>query len=157
MSKAIWGLDRLDLFRGLNPMELQEITRIAKKIRFDRNDVIADMRGECRDVYVLIEGEVEITSPNGVSLYRIAPGETFGELVLAPGLTRTARAVSREESWVLILNIAHLESIGEEFPAIYRTVSGNIVRSLGVKLARANKLIELLKSELGSALKNRGG
>lgn len=154
MSKAIWGLERLDLFRGLNPMELQEIARIANKVRFSRGDEITGRNGESRDVYVLIDGEVEIVSLNGVSLYRIAPGETFGELALVSGLKRTARAISRNESWVLVLNITHLEALGEEHPAVYRTVSGNIIRSLGVKLARADKLIELLKSELGKALRD---
>jgi hypothetical protein len=155
LTKALWGLNRLDLFRGLNAMELQEIAKIANKIRFSRGDVIADDDSENRDVYVLMEGNVEIVSLHGVPLYRIAPGETFGELALLSNLKRTARAISKDDSWVILLNIGHLEKLGEEYPDIYKKVSDNIIRSLGVKLARANKLIELLKSELAKALKGR--
>jgi CRP-like cAMP-binding protein len=155
LSKALWGLDRLDLFRGLNAMELQEVAKIAHKIHFGRGDVIADDSSENRDVFILIEGNVDIVSLHGVPLYRIAPGETFGELALLSSIRRTARAISRDDSWVILLNIGHLETLGEEYPDIYKKVSDNIVRSLGIKLARANKLIELLKSELSKALKNR--
>ncbi|MHB9027428.1 MAG: Crp/Fnr family transcriptional regulator [Candidatus Latescibacterota bacterium] len=155
MTKALWGLDKLDLFRGLNAMELQEIAKIANKIRFSRGDVIAEGDNENRDVYVLIEGNVDIVSLNGVPLYRIAPGETFGELALLSSLKRTARAISRDDSWIILMNIGHLEKLGEEYPEIYKKVSDNIIRSLGIKLARANKLIELLKSELSKALKSR--
>lgn len=138
-------------------MELQEIAKIARKVRFGRSEIISGQDGESRNVFVLIDGSVDIVSLNGVPLYRVATGETFGELAMVPGLKRTARAVSRDDSWVVVLNMAHLESLGEEFPSILRTVSDNIVRSLGIKLARANKLIELLKSELGKALRNNNG
>ena len=41
-----------------------------------------------------------------------------------------------------------MEAFSNEFPEICRKVNTNIVNSLGMKLARANKLIELLKTEL---------
>lgn len=155
MSKALWGLEKLDLFKGLNAMEMQEITKIATKVRFNRGDqVIRENSG--RDVYVLIDGGVDIVSHGGVPLYRISRGEIFGELAIITSAKRTATAVCREDSWILIMNINHLEMIGEEFPNIYRTVSDNIFLSLGIKLSRANKLIELLKTELAKALREKG-
>ncbi len=153
MSKAIWGLERLELFKDLNAMELQEIVKIVKKVRYASGDVITD--GEERDIFILVDGQVDIVSLNDVPLYRVVGGETFGELALLSTLKRTARAVCRNESWVIVMSIGHLEKLGEAYPEIYRKVSENIVRSLGVKLARANKLIELLKAELSKALKNR--
>ena len=154
MSKALWGLDKLDLFKGLNAMEMQEIAKIASKVRFAKGDVVADQNNN-RDVYVLIDGEVDIVSLGGVPLYRISKNEMFGELAIVPSLKRTAVAACREDSWILVMNVNHLEQLGEEYPDIYRTVFLNLVQSLGIKLARANKLIELLKTELGKALKSR--
>jgi CRP-like cAMP-binding protein len=155
MSKIIWGLEKLELFKGLNAMEMQEVARIANKVRFNKGDIIAGESDQSRDIFVLIEGSVDIVSLNGIPLYRIATGEIFGELALVPNIKRTATAVSREESWVLIVNMNHLEKLGEEYPSIYKIVSNNLVKSLGTKLARANKLIELLKTELTKALKTR--
>ncbi len=154
MSKALWGLDRIDLFKGLNAMELREIAKIVSKIRYGKGDVIIEEENS-REVYVLLTGSVDIVSQAGVPLYRVTKGEAFGELALVRAIRRTARAVCREESWVLVLNINHLEAQGEEQPVIFRTVTANIIQSLGVKLTRANKLIELLKSELARALKQR--
>jgi len=156
LTKALWGLDRLDLFRGLNALELQEIAKITNTVRYASGETVTDSGGESRDVYVLLDGNVDIISLNGVPLYRIAPGETFGELALLSNLRRTACALSRDDSWILILNIGHLEKLGEVHPDIYKKVSGNLVRSLGIKLARANKLIELLKTELSKVMRNRG-
>jgi CRP-like cAMP-binding protein len=154
MAKAMWKLEKLDLFRGLNAMEVQEVTKISTKVRYDQGALVISKNSD-RDVYVLIEGSVDIISPGNVPLYRVSRGEIFGELALLPSIKRTASAVCREDSWVLVMNINHLESLGEDNPHIYRVISDNLVRSLGVKLARANKLIELLKTELAKALKDR--
>ena len=136
-------------------MELQEVSKISNKVFFQKGEIITDLINESRDVYVLIQGRVDIISVQGVSLYRISVGETFGELALVTNIKRTGLAIAREETWVLILNISHLESLGEGFPDIYKKVYINLVRSLGIKLARANKLIELLKTELTKSLKNK--
>jgi signal-transduction protein with cAMP-binding, CBS, and nucleotidyltransferase domain len=154
MSKALWGLDKLDLFKGLNAMEMQEIAKIVSKVRYNKGDVVAG-ETNTRDVFMLIDGSVDIMSLGGVPLYRISKNEVFGELALISSIKRSAVAVCHEDSWILVMNINHLEKLGEEFPNIYQTVFLNLVQSLGIKLARANKLIELLKTELGKALKPR--
>lgn len=153
MSKAIWGLEKLELFNNLNPMELQEVIKIANKVNYRKGDVISDKDNKSRDVYVLTEGSIDIVSLNGVPLYRISKGEIFGEFAMISSIKRTAAAVAREDSWVIVLNMNHIERLGEENPEIFNKITQNLVYSLGVKLARANKLIELLKSELTKALK----
>ena len=155
MPRAMWKLEKLDLFRGLNAVEMQEVAKISTKVRFDRGATIIG-EDSSRNVYVLIEGGVEIISSGNVPLYRVSRGEIFGELAILPTIKRSAAALCREDSWVLVMNINHLESLGEENPHIRSVISDNIVQSLGVKLARANKLIELLKTELSRALKDRG-
>ena len=153
MTKAIWGLEQFALFKGLNPNEIQAVSQIVAKNTYHPGDIITDQNNKYRDVFVLVNGRVDIMSLNGVPLYRIANGETFGELALISGVKRTAVAVSREDSIVIHLNINHLETFGEENPNVYRIISGNLVTSLGIKLARANKLIELLKSELAKTMR----
>lgn len=153
MAKGIWGLEKFDLFKGLNPNELQEISKIVNKTHFKKSDIITDQSNKSSDVFLLIEGSVDIISLNGVQLYRISKGEVFGELALVPNLKRTAIGIARDDSWILVMNINHLESFGEENPDVYRKISTNLVNSLGVKLARANKLIELLKTELAKNIR----
>jgi len=155
MEKKVWGLVKLDLCNGLNAMEMQEISKITNKFNFQKGDIITDVNNKSRDVYVLIEGRVDIVSLNGVSLYRVSNGEIFGELAVVPNVKRTAVAIAREESWVLLMNFNHLEALGKQFPDVYTKVYQNIILSLGIKLARANKLIELLKTELTKSLKNK--
>ena len=155
MTKSVWGFEKFDLCKGLNAMEIQEISKISNKICYQKGDIITDVNNKSRDVFVLIEGHVDITSLHGVSLYRVSNGEIFGELAMVSNVKRSAVAIAREESWVLIININHLEALGEEYPEIYGKVHENIVHSLGIKLARANKLIELLKTELTKSLKNK--
>jgi CRP-like cAMP-binding protein len=154
MSKA-YRLEKLELCRNLNAMEIQDINKVSTKICYRKGDIISDVNNRSRDIYVLIEGRVDIMSLHGVSLYRVANGEIFGELALVENIKRSAIAIAREESWVLVLNINHLEALGDENPAVYRKVYANVVRSLGIKLARANKLIELLKTELSKSLRTR--
>ena len=154
MAKA-YRIEKIDLCKGLNAMEIQEIAKISTKVRYQKGDIISDMNNKSRDVYALIDGHVDIMSPHGISLYRVSNGEIFGELAMVPNIKRTAVAIARVESWVLVTNVNHLEALGEEVPDIYRKVYLNVVQSLGIKLARANKLIELLKTELSRSLKNK--
>ncbi|MCE5249317.1 cyclic nucleotide-binding domain-containing protein [bacterium] len=153
MAKAVWGLEKINLFKDLNPMELQEIMKIINKVCFQKGDVITDRDNQTREVYVLVEGSVDIVSLKGIPLYRVSKGEAFGELAMINTIKRTALAVAREESWIVVLNINHLERLGEEHPEVYNKISKNLVYSLGIKLARANMLIELLKAELTKALR----
>lgn len=153
MAKA-YRVEKLEICRNLNAMEIQEISKITTKVCYQKGDIITDVNNRSRDVFVLIDGRVDVMSLHGVSLYRVSNGEIFGELALVENVKRSAVAIAREESWVLILNINHLESLGEEYPAIFRKVYNNIIQSLGIKLARANKLIELLKTELSKTIRN---
>ena len=155
MSKNVWGLDKLDLCKGLNAMEMQQISKIINKVNFQKGDIITDVNNKSRDIFVLIEGRVDIVSLHGVPLYRVSNGEIFGELAVVPNVKRTGVAIAREESWVLIMNFSHLEALGEQFPDVYTKVYSNIIIGLGIKLARANKLIELLKTELTKSLKSK--
>ena len=153
MAQGLWRLDQFSLFAGLNATELQEISSIVNKTQHKTGEIITDQSDKTRNVFVLIDGRVDIVSLTGVPLYRISKGEIFGELGLVPHLKRTALALAREDSWVLTININHLETFGINSPDIYQTVSKNIVNSLGIKLARANKLIELLKTELSKNIR----
>ncbi|MCD6308312.1 MAG: cyclic nucleotide-binding domain-containing protein [Candidatus Latescibacteria bacterium] len=155
MSKSPYRIDKLDICKGLTAMDIQEIMKISTKVCYRKGDIITDASNKSRNVYVLIDGDVDIMSMHGVSLYRVSNGEIFGELAMVPNIKRSAVAVARSESWVFVVNINHLETLGEQYPDIYRKVYHNIIQSLGIKLARANKLIELLKTELTRSLKKR--
>ncbi len=155
MAKTVWGMEKFELFKGLNAMEMREVTNISTKVNFKKGDIITDISNKARDVYILIEGRVDIVSLKGVPLYRVSNSESFGEMALVPNIKRTAVAVAREESWVLVMNMNHLESLGDVYPDIYKKIYQNLVSSFGVKLTRANKLIELLKTELTKSLKNK--
>ena len=155
MSKAIWGLEKFGLFKGLNPNDIQAVSQIVAKRSYRKGDIITDQSNKSRDVYILMRGRVDIISLKGIPLYRITNGEAFGELAMIPGIKRTAVAVAREDSILVHLNINHLESFGEENPAVYRKVTDNIFNSLGIKLAKANKLIELLKDELSKSMQKQ--
>lgn len=155
MTSTIWGLEKFTLFKDVNAMEMREVAKICNKISYQKGDIITDVKDTSHDIFVLIEGRVDIVSLNGISLYRVSPGEVFGELAMVPNIKRTAVAIAREDSWVLVMNNNHLEKLGEEYPDIHKKVYQNTVHSLGVKLARANKLIELLKTELTKSLKTK--
>jgi len=153
MAQGLWRLEQFGLFAGLNATELQEISSIVNKTQYKTGDIITSQGDKTRNVFVLIDGRVDIVSLTGIPLYRISKGEIFGELGLVPNLKRSALALAREDSWILTININHLETFGINSPDVYQKVNKNIVNSLGVKLARANKLIELLKMELSKNIK----
>lgn len=156
MHKPAVGLDQCDLFTDLNPMELQEVTKLTTKTSYHPGDVIAELDNDIPEIFVVLYGTVDIVSLKGVSLYHASTGEMFGESAAVRGLRKTGRAVAREECQVLSLPLNHLDNIGIENPGIVKAIEKNIMHSLAVRLARMQKLVELLKSELARAVKRQG-
>jgi adenylate cyclase len=100
---AVLGLQKVELFRGLDPVSLREIAQHCKWTRCRRNEyVIRRGDGADRDVYFVISGLVRVTAPAGrgrnIIFRDVAAGDFFGEQSALDGLDRFADAVSVRES-----------------------------------------------------------
>lgn len=99
---AVLGLQKIDLFRGLDTYSLREIAAQCTWTRCKRNQVVIRRDGTDRDVYFVIAGMVRVAAAAGRGrrmIFRDVPaGEVFGEHSAIDGRARFADVIAAQES-----------------------------------------------------------
>ncbi len=100
-------LQRNELFRRLPAAALDRVAELAARRSFDSGTVIF-RQGDTGDaLYGVVSGRVRIsTSAAGgreVFLNIMEPGDTFGEIAVMDGLSRTAAATALEKTTLLVI------------------------------------------------------
>ena len=135
-------LDRAILFSGIPAELLDGIGRLARIGDYSRGDTIFNEGDPAADIYILREGEVELsyTLPQDPSsefrIARIKPGETFAWSALARGETLSAHARALIPSSAFIIPAARLHALLAEHPSagyeIMTRLAGQILERLRV-------------------------
>jgi len=99
---AVLGLQKVELFKGLDSATLREIAAQCKWTRRKRNEAVIRRDDAERDVYFVIAGQVRVAADAGrgrhIILRDIGAGELFGEHSALDGKRRFADVVAVRES-----------------------------------------------------------
>src|SRR5205085_11073867 len=99
---ALLGLQKVELFRGLDSASLREIAQQCKWARCRKNELVIRRDGTDRDVYFVISGLVRVTAGAArgrhITLRDVAAGDMFGEHSAIDGRRRFADVVAVRES-----------------------------------------------------------
>jgi adenylate cyclase len=156
---ALLGLQKVDLFKGLDSYTLREIAAQCKWTRCKRNQVVIHREGTDRDVYFVIAGQVRVTADAGrgrrIIFRELGPGEVFGEHPAIDGRARFADAVALRESLVASMSpeafraiLANQASVRER---LLRRLTGSVrelagrLLELGAQPVPRRTWIELLR------------
>jgi CRP/FNR family transcriptional regulator, cyclic AMP receptor protein len=95
-------LRRVELFRGLDDGELDEVAALAGELEFAPNAVIARQGQVETGFFLVVSGRVQVTH-GGKELASLGPGEFFGELTVIDQQPRLASVVAAEQTVCLAL------------------------------------------------------
>lgn len=133
-KSTLLGLQKVELFRGLDGYALREIAAQCKWMRCSRNEYVM-RRGDTGrdDVYFVVAGTLRITAALGrgrrIILHDVAAGEVFGEHSAIDGGERPADVRALRESLIASMP-------GEVFRAIVAS-HGSVRERLLARLARS--------------------
>jgi TolB-like protein/class 3 adenylate cyclase/CRP-like cAMP-binding protein/Tfp pilus assembly protein PilF len=141
---AVLGLQKVELFSGLDSASLREIALQCKWTRCKRNEYVIRRDGTDRDVYFVIAGLVRVAASAGrgrrIIFRDVGAGDMFGEHSAIDGRSRFADVLAVRESLLASMPpevfraiLANHASVRER---LLRRLSGS-VREL------ANRLVEL--------------
>lgn len=130
------------LFRGLPPAVLERITGLAVQ-RSYRSGAIVFSRGDTGDaLYAVVTGTIRISTGSAegreISLNIMEPGDTFGEIALLDGGTRTATATATVASELVSIRRDHFIGLVEREPK----VALELLRLCGERLRWTSGLVE---------------
>jgi CRP/FNR family cyclic AMP-dependent transcriptional regulator len=86
-------LASVPLFSRLSRRDLKRVASVAKEVRFNEGDVVAEEGEDGLSFYVILEGESKVRR-RGRTVARLLPGDFFGEISLLDGGPRTATVVA---------------------------------------------------------------
>jgi TolB-like protein/class 3 adenylate cyclase/CRP-like cAMP-binding protein/Tfp pilus assembly protein PilF len=141
---AVLGLQKVELFKGLDSASLREIALQCKWTRCKRNEYVIRRDGTDRDVYFVIAGMVRVGATAGrgrrIIFRDVLAGDMFGEHSAIDGRSRFADVLAVRESFLASMPPDVFRAILANHAAVrerlLRRLSGS-VREL------ANRLVEL--------------
>ena len=135
-------LQRSPLFRGLPLPSLERVAALATQ-RAYRNGEVVFSQGDAGDaLHAVVTGRIRISTGAAdgreIFLNIMEPGDTFGEIALLDGGTRTASAVAIADSQLVSLRREHLAALLEREPK----VALELLRLCGERLRWTSGLLE---------------
>ena len=150
MDISISALRTVELLAGLSTNELEAMLEVGHLNTYVQGDVILNKGEQSTEVYVLLEGQVEVVSElseDATSYIILGAGQSFGEMALLDAGPRSAaiRCVSSEAS-ILAFGRDELLAFWQTHCEVGYKMLFNIARDLAFKLRIRN-----LTQEMGGA------
>ena len=115
-------LTRNYLFRGLSEETIEAVASLAMHRSYEKGAIVFSQGDEGDALYGVASGRVRIGSSGAdgreVFFNIMTPGDTFGEIALIDGLTRTATATAIEKSALIVIPRPHFLGLLEREPKL---------------------------------------
>ena len=137
-------LQMIPLFSELNDEQLKDISRFAVKQMYKKDNMVLIEEEVGSTMFVIISGRVKISriSDEGreVILSILVDGDFFGEMSILDGQTRSANAVTLEDTELLIIRRENFLQMLHDYPQ----VAINLLKELAHRLRRSDSQIKSL-------------
>jgi CRP-like cAMP-binding protein len=151
---------RVPVFGGLEGPSLHRALSTLKEEVLPAKSVVFRIGELGRKMYVLREGEVEVlwksSSGKLVPMFRLGPGECFGEMALVELQPRSATVRVIKKARMYSFTNVDLWHLFREHPYTYVIVLQNICRILSSRLRKADgRLCSFLEEQTGKTKNSR--
>ncbi len=140
----IQDLQMIPLFSELNDDQLDDISRFAVKQLYKKDNMVLIEEEVGSTMFVIVSGRVKISriSDEGreVILSILVDGDFFGEMAILDGQTRSANAVTLEDTELLIIRRENFLQMLHDYPQ----VAINLLKELAHRLRRSDSQIKSL-------------
>lgn len=148
-GNVVENLRKVEIFNGLSDAELVQIAHICKVRRVPAGYAIFNEGDDGDELLIIHEGCVRVAINTKTSDGTLAPstinmlytGQSFGEMVLLGGATRSATVTSVDPCVLLIVKEQDFAALCDTNPRIGYRVMRNMASDLSYKLRSSNLLL----------------
>lgn len=135
------SLQNIEIFKGLTIRESKMITLMAETQRFEPGELIYRENDSARDLFVILEGTVEIyleqyDHPVIYSLQTLQVGQVFGISAIFPSQHHLSSAIARSSARLLLLSPQNLAGLYQRYPSIAAKLFVNFIRLADKRLGQ---------------------
>lgn len=141
--------EKIKIFNGLEPEEVEFIIHCGKVLHFQENQIIFHEGMLGTNLFIVLSGEVGLYIKNEM-IAKCEVGDAFGEMAVLNHKPRVATATAVTAAKVFTLEERSINSILEKHVAVRLLL--NIIHVLSERLERSNALC----TELRKALRRAG-
>lgn len=136
-------LRSLPIFEGLGDGELRKIARLFEQKLFRQGEMVFRQSDLGTEAYIVLRGQVDIyldtlTQPAAT----LNPGQIFGELAFLDGSPRTASAIARQATILLVVKRNDFQQLAQREPHLGMVIMRNVALDLSGKLRHANLAVK---------------
>ncbi|HEU4510887.1 MAG TPA: Crp/Fnr family transcriptional regulator [Pyrinomonadaceae bacterium] len=141
------GFQRVQLFSGLSPVEMSQITAVARSLRKERGEFVYMPGDRADSVYFLKKGRVKLSvlsdSGKEIAIDIIQPGEMFGEFALIDESVRSNMTQALDAVTILVFDKRNFASLIKSQP----NLALNYIRMVGDRRRRMEKKLSDITSK----------
>jgi len=149
-------IQKIEVFQGLGVEDVQKLLAFCRPRAYESNQQIYRMGDASLDMFILLQGQLVVTSQLGKVLGEILPGNSVGEMGIFTGEPRGANIIASGKTGGIIITKQALDSLMSSEPAIRAKILQNMVNMLAGRLSGANKKIEFLTGKVQELQKKLG-
>lgn len=137
-QKVIRLLKKIPLFAGLYDDEFLPLYEICSGQMVNEGDTFFHEGDHSRSMFVLLSGNVTLSTNNKGQIYKLMPGEMFGEIGMITQNLRSATAQASSDCSVLEISNADYNLLLGKHPRISSIIMRHIAESLAKHIVRMN-------------------
>ena len=109
------------MFRSVETSILHQLALKSRVSKFSPNELIVHRGDEGKSLFFIVDGEAEIISSDGQTIFdTVGSGTFFGEVALFFDIKRTADVRSKNVTTVFELDKSSLQSVLNQYPLVSR-------------------------------------
>lgn len=139
IERILFSLKKLSLFYGLDHEELLTVYQICKPLRKQADEIIFRENDPSHDLFILLSGEIDIVTQKKGLVHTLKENEIFGEIGLITQNTRSATAICKTSSHMLVINHHEFNFLLGKHPRISSLLMRNITSTLSQHIVRMNQ------------------
>ena len=146
MNSLVNFLKQSDIFYKLSPTQLELAANLCHEVTYQTGETIFRENSSSTGLYVIAQGEIEITITPGVAeagsgpenetvIAKLRRGQSFGEVTLVDeGLRSASARASQKDTRLLIIQRDKLILLCEMYPQLGYRLMHNLAADLAMKI-----------------------
>ena len=145
MNNLVNFLKQSDIFYQFTPTQLELVANLCQEVEFDTDQIIFQENSGSKELYVIVQGEVDIlinrnitgslSNKNETVVARLRRGQSFGEVALVDeGLRSASARAVQKDTRLLIIPRDKIIMLCETYPQLGYRLMYNLAADLAMKI-----------------------